>query len=222
MVVKYQTGCHLVLCLEDVCYVEPYHPNHFFHQFGYGQLYVGNPNKLIRFEGNLFQGTWVWYHLIAGGTNARFSMPLKTLNLYTSFSFCSWYSIACWVPHNFNVNNTCLRDIKVWYSKKEGSSTRVPSLDEFDHGHNSDEDEPSDNMDTAAISADQPEAPAVTVLASPVVKGPSSGLKSPSQNIIIKMKVKKRTCDLPVIPKSVSAEASTVVLSSTFETVKKN
>lgn len=97
--------------------------------------YVKNSNTSVRFEGNLFEVAQTWYHFKAGYTNVRFSLHQKTPNLYTSFNFCSWFSIAHSVPLNFNMNNTCLKNFKAWYSrKKEVGSTRLPGLGEFDYG----------------------------------------------------------------------------------------
>lgn len=38
-------------------YIEPYTPSRFARQFGYMQLYVGNPNKELTYQGNLYKGT---------------------------------------------------------------------------------------------------------------------------------------------------------------------
>lgn len=53
-----------------------------------------------------------------------------------------------------------------------------------------------------------------------MVEGPSSGLKSPSQKIVLNRKGKKRSRNLFVIPESVLAEAGTTVLSFVFETIE--
>jgi len=62
-------------------------PNRFAQQFGYDQLYVGNPNDGLCFNGNLFEGARAWS--VAGGTKTIFSLPHKTPNSYTSLSFCT-------------------------------------------------------------------------------------------------------------------------------------
>lgn len=134
----------------------------------------------------MFEGAWAWHHFIVDGTNARLSLPQKTPILYISFSFCSWYSYNRYVPLNFNVNNTCLEDIIVWYSqKKEEGSTRLSGLDELDHSTDSDEDGPRDDMGVTTTPVEQPKAPIAITLDTPsldklVAEGPSSGLKSPS------------------------------------------
>ena len=47
-------------------------PNRFARQFGYDQLYVGNPNAQLAFSGNLFEGARAWYYSVSGGTKALF------------------------------------------------------------------------------------------------------------------------------------------------------
>jgi hypothetical protein len=54
-------------------------PNRFARQFGYDQLYVGNPSKILKFAGNLFDGARAWYFFIAGGTGVTFALPERTL-----------------------------------------------------------------------------------------------------------------------------------------------
>ena len=47
-------------------------PSHFARQFGYDQLYVGNPNTGLRFSDNLFEGARAWYYSVAEETGAIF------------------------------------------------------------------------------------------------------------------------------------------------------
>jgi len=47
---------YLVYRSRDTCYLEPYVPSHFACQFGYDQLYVGNPNANLAFMGSLIDG----------------------------------------------------------------------------------------------------------------------------------------------------------------------
>jgi len=47
---------YLVFQQGDSCMIESYMPSCFARQFGYDQLYVGNPNTGLRFSGNLFEG----------------------------------------------------------------------------------------------------------------------------------------------------------------------
>lgn len=41
----------------DTCYLEPYIPSHFACQFGYNQLYIGNPNANLGHNDNLINET---------------------------------------------------------------------------------------------------------------------------------------------------------------------
>jgi len=50
-------------------------------QFGYDQLYVGNPNIELCFSGNLFKGARVWYYSVAGGTRAVFQSTSQDAEL---------------------------------------------------------------------------------------------------------------------------------------------
>jgi len=65
-----------LLCrLGDTCLLEPYVPCRFARQFGYDQLYVGNPNTKLCSEGSLIDGARAWRHFVMGCTGARFCMP---------------------------------------------------------------------------------------------------------------------------------------------------
>lgn len=46
---------HIVYKQDNMCYIESYTPSRFIHQFCYAQLYVGNPNKDLAYQGNLFE-----------------------------------------------------------------------------------------------------------------------------------------------------------------------
>jgi len=50
---------HLVYRSGDTCYLEWYVPSWFARQFGYDQLYVGNPNTNMAFMGSLIDGARV-------------------------------------------------------------------------------------------------------------------------------------------------------------------
>ena len=47
---------YLVYRLWEKCIIEPYMPSRFARQFGYDQLYVGNPNPALAQIGNLYEG----------------------------------------------------------------------------------------------------------------------------------------------------------------------
>ena len=59
---------HLLYRSGDTCYLEPYVSSRFARQFGYDQLYVGNPNLNLAFMGSLIDGTRAWRFFTAGGT----------------------------------------------------------------------------------------------------------------------------------------------------------
>lgn len=64
------------------------------------------------------------------------------------------------------MTNTYLKNIKAWYSqKKQASSTRLPRLDEFEHGEDSKDEEFREDTDTVAAMPKQLEAPIITDLA---------------------------------------------------------
>nr|ABD63163.1 hypothetical protein 20.t00015 [Asparagus officinalis] len=56
----------------------PYIPYMFAHLFGYDQLYVGDINPHLHYEGGLVDGARGWFWTYAGCTNARFELPLQS------------------------------------------------------------------------------------------------------------------------------------------------
>ena len=72
---------YLIFQQGNSCTIEPYMPIRFAWQFGFDQLYVGNPNTGLCFSENLFEGAQAWYYSVAGGTKAVFSLPHKTPNV---------------------------------------------------------------------------------------------------------------------------------------------
>jgi len=76
-------------------------------------------NLGLRFRGNLYEGARAWYINMAGGTEARFNLPQKVPNSYANLLFCAWYIIANSVP-GYNINNTCIKKIKVMFQAKKG------------------------------------------------------------------------------------------------------
>ena len=83
---------HLVYMSGDTCYLEPYVPSRFARQFGYDQLYVGNPNLDLAFMGSLIDGARAWRFFTARGTGARLRTPLRNPNLQMTLCFCQWYT----------------------------------------------------------------------------------------------------------------------------------
>ena len=126
---QYSTG-YLIFRQGDSCTIEPYVPSHFARQFGYDQLYVGNPNTGLRFSGNLFEGARAWYYSVAGGTRAVFNLPHRTPNCHTSLGFCTWYFLASRMPI-FGINTSCIKSIKASYKAKLDSNKRVRGMTEY-------------------------------------------------------------------------------------------
>jgi len=122
---------YLVFRQGNSCTLEPYMSYWFARQFGYDQLYIGNPNPRLHFSGNLFEGARAWYYSVARGTGAIFTLPHKNPNFYASFDFCSWYFMANQVP-GFGINTSYIRGIKSTYKTKLGSKgCRMRGMDEF-------------------------------------------------------------------------------------------
>ena len=120
----------------DTCYLEPYVPSRFARQFGYDQLYVGNPNTSLAFMGSLIGGARTWWFYIAGCTEARLCMPLRSPNLQTILGFYQWYRTSNFTPIGFSINSFGMKLISRRLKRKvtergEGKSVRVPGLGEF-------------------------------------------------------------------------------------------
>ena len=65
---------HLVYQCGDDCYLKPYLLCRFARQFGYDQLYVGNPNSQLGCTGSLIDDARAWRYFIVRCTGARFCM----------------------------------------------------------------------------------------------------------------------------------------------------
>src|SRR3954469_5728299 len=91
---------------EAECWVEPYTPSRFARQFGYDQLYVGNPNLDLAAQGTLLEGARAWFYSIAGGTGVTFSLPSSQPKLLCSLNFGCWLLAATGVkvPSPFLTN----------------------------------------------------------------------------------------------------------------------
>ncbi|XP_020271457.1 uncharacterized protein LOC109846622 [Asparagus officinalis] len=79
---------------KNICRIEPYFPCRFARQFGYDQLYIGNPNKWLINCGGLIDGVRAWFWNVAGCTGARFSLPVAEPGLYLTFLYCRWILAA--------------------------------------------------------------------------------------------------------------------------------
>ena len=110
---------HLVYKSGDPCYLEPYVPSQFARQFGYDQLYVGNPNTNLAFMGSLIDGARAWRYFIVGCIEARLYMPLRTPNLLMTLGFCKWYRISSSAPTGFSINSFGLKWIAQRLKQKD-------------------------------------------------------------------------------------------------------
>ena len=113
-----------------------YVPSRFARQFGYFQLYVSKPNTNLAFTGSLIDGARAWRFFIAGCTEARMCMPLRTPNLLTTLGFCQWYRTSNSMPTGFSVNSFGVKLISQRLKRKvtergEGKRVCVPGLGEF-------------------------------------------------------------------------------------------
>src|SRR3954463_8775470 len=88
------------------CWIEPYTPSRFARQFGYDQLYVGNPNSELTVQGTLLEGARAWFYSVAGGTGFTFSLPSLQPKLLCSLNFGCWFLAArgVKVPPSFLTN----------------------------------------------------------------------------------------------------------------------
>ena len=105
---------HLVYRSGNTCYLEPYVPSWFACQFGYDQLYIGNPNTNLSFMGSLIDGARAWRYFIAGCTEAQLCMSLRTPNLLMTLGFCQWYRTSSSAPTEFSINSFGLK----WISQR--------------------------------------------------------------------------------------------------------
>ncbi|ONK72006.1 uncharacterized protein A4U43_C04F14670 [Asparagus officinalis] len=80
--------------LVDVEKPEPYLPCRFANQFGYDQIYVGNPNQRLQTRGGLVDGARAWLWNITGCTGAKFSLPGVERKLELTFLQCRWLLAA--------------------------------------------------------------------------------------------------------------------------------
>src|SRR3954465_14593254 len=91
---------------EMECWIEPYTPSRFARQFGYDQLYVGNPNSDLTAWGTLLEGARAWFYSVVGGTGITFSLPSLQPKLLCSLNFGCWFLAATGVgiPSSFLIN----------------------------------------------------------------------------------------------------------------------
>ncbi|ONK56859.1 uncharacterized protein A4U43_C10F13860 [Asparagus officinalis] len=85
---------YLTFRVRDQCFIEPYLPCRFARQFGYDQLYVGNPRQQLRAHGGLVDGLRAWLWTVTGCTGAKFSLPSADRQLNLTFLSCKWLLAA--------------------------------------------------------------------------------------------------------------------------------
>ena len=85
---------YLKFRVRNQCFIEPYIPCRFAHQFGYDQLYVGNPRQQLRTHGGLVDGLRAWLWTVTGCTGAKFSLPSAERQLNLTFLSCRWLLAA--------------------------------------------------------------------------------------------------------------------------------
>jgi len=113
---------YLIFRQGNTCTIESYLPSHFARQFRYDQIYGGNLNTGLHFNGNIFEGVRAWYFQVARETGVMFSLPQRSPNEYISLSFCTWYVIADMVL-GYEMNASCIKAFKTTYSAYRGSKT---------------------------------------------------------------------------------------------------
>lgn len=96
--------------------LEPYVPCRFARQFGYDQLYVGNPNSDLRCRGTLFDAARAWSYNIAGCTGVRFRISPWKEEPKMTLSYCTWYVEARETP-GFDPEESFMADIRAHYER---------------------------------------------------------------------------------------------------------
>jgi len=86
--------------------------------------------------GSLIDGTRAWRFFIAGCTEARLCMPLRTPNLLMTLGFCQWYRTLNSAPTGLSINSFDVKLISQQLKQKvtekgKGKRVRVPGLPEF-------------------------------------------------------------------------------------------
>ncbi|ONK67116.1 uncharacterized protein A4U43_C06F15880 [Asparagus officinalis] len=85
---------YLTFRVRDQCFIEPYLPCRFARQFGYDQLYIGNPRQQLRTHSGLIDGLRAWLWTVTGCTGVRFSLPSADRQLNLTFLSCKWLLAA--------------------------------------------------------------------------------------------------------------------------------
>ncbi|ONK56546.1 uncharacterized protein A4U43_C10F9920 [Asparagus officinalis] len=85
---------YLTFRVRNQCFIEPYLPCRFARQFGYDQLYIGNPRQQLRTHRGLVDGLRAWLWTVTGCTGAKFSLPSAERQLNLTFLSCRWLLAA--------------------------------------------------------------------------------------------------------------------------------
>ncbi|ONK67075.1 uncharacterized protein A4U43_C06F15400 [Asparagus officinalis] len=85
---------YVIFHVRNHCYIEPYLPCRFVHQFGYDHIYVENPKQQLRTRGGLVDGARAWLWNITGCTGAKFNLPGVERKLELTFRQCRWLLAA--------------------------------------------------------------------------------------------------------------------------------
>jgi len=102
---------YLVCRFGPMCLIEPYLPSRFARQFGYDQLYVGNPNRWLAYEGSLIDRARAWLWSSAGCTCATFALPPRDPNLRTTLAYCQWHRGVIVPPEKYDLGTSGLKSI---------------------------------------------------------------------------------------------------------------
>ena len=97
MAAEHRPG-YLVYVPDRTPMLEPYTHSRFARQFSFDQLCFSNPNKDLRYRGNLFDEARAWLYSIPGCTGARFYVPIGNEEPKMVMMYCTWYVQAKETP----------------------------------------------------------------------------------------------------------------------------
>ncbi|XP_020250925.1 uncharacterized protein LOC109828310 [Asparagus officinalis] len=130
---------YLVFRVKNRCYIEPYLPCRFARQFGYDQLYIGNPSRGLRVEGGLVDGVRAWLWTMAGCTGAHFALPSYRRRPKITFLSCKWLLSAyefigvktfSELESDYSVRAAMMAARKAEIAQKQGKRRGKSSLDD--------------------------------------------------------------------------------------------
>ncbi|XP_020242540.1 uncharacterized protein LOC109820755 [Asparagus officinalis] len=147
---------YLVLRVKNRCHIEPYLPSRFARQFGYDQLYVGNPSRGLKIEGGLIDGVRAWLWTMVGCTGAQFALPSSRRKPLITFLSCKWFLSAnesigvrslSELQSEHLVQVTMMAARKAELAKKQGKKPAKHSLSSRDRMDDDEELLPIDDED---------------------------------------------------------------------------